>query len=181
MKKLKQIILISSLLMGTSIFGSEQNRDIIKEQKINIEKKMSYIRLDYGYPSLFTLNFGKRVQVNRHGLDISAGTTFFPGLYRIQNHIDYIFFPKPNLESQYYLGIGLQSILILSHAYAFRHQPEIMIGKEYIKKNGKKRFLEIKIGYYAALKRSYLPKHHEYLKKHTNKWPMIYLCHGIEF
>ena len=177
----KLLILISSIVIGTSLFSEEKTQSVIQEKKINFEKKLSYIRLDYGVPFLFTLNFGKRLQVNHHGLDMSAGTTFWPHFYEIQSNIDYLFFPKLNLESQYYFGIGLKSLFfIFSSNYCFSYQPEIVLGKEYVKKNGKNRFLEIKIGYYCLAKRMWFIDYPP-IESNLHKWPMIYICHGIQF
>lgn len=185
---IKSMILISSILMGTCIFGSEKNEDVIPEQKIDVEKKLSYIRLDYGAPFLFTLNLGKRVQVNHHGLDISAGTNCFTyfygicGIYGIQSNVDYIFFPRPNLQSQYYFGAGLKSLFLISEiGYLFSHQPEVFLGKEYVNKNGKHRFLEIKFGYYGVVEKFIYRNNFHIHRKNSYIRPMIYLCHGIEF
>jgi len=189
----KLLILISSIVIGTSLFSEEKTQSVIQEQKIDFEKKLSYIRLDYGLPYLFSLNLGKRLQINHHGLDISAGTVLYiHNIYGIRARIGYMFYPKPNLEAQYYLGVGLNSILdVFKIHYTFRYQPEVVFGKEYIKKNGRNRFVEIRIGYFTTSRRSALPigfrradgtyRHCRYVDEHIQKWPSFYLCHGIQF
>lgn len=187
----KYIAIFSIILIPFcgKIYSNEENLESSQEdsQPTQIHKSFTYLRFDYGVPILFALNIGKRVQANQHAFDLSVGQICSSvDVIGIQSHMRYLFFPKPHIDSQYYLGIGLNSFLAFSKDYLVSTQPELALGKEYYKKNGKQRFLELRIAYCGITKRSY-HQHERYdtwLSKLRNKWktlPTIQLCHGIQF
>lgn len=123
---------------------------------VNVQKHFSYLSLDADiYTHLFPLaplpipNFsvGYRLQSHHFGWDGSLRSRSL--LLRGMNGLDASFlghyYPKPNSQSQLYVGAGIDCEVFFS-GYPFPIiSPEVVIGKEYISHSDHRRFLQAKI------------------------------------
>jgi hypothetical protein len=172
----------------SSVFGMNQDDQEVYEntKKEEVRSKFSYLRLDYGIPGAFGLNCGKRGQLNHNGFDISVGSwVLFPQLASVNLDINYLFYLNPNHKKQWYLGLGLKNVFVAFDAYKYVNLPIFTLGREYLNKE-RKRFLELKIGFYGLYKdMEYYNRSYYYLSRHSEKgifkYPFVYISHGIEF
>lgn len=113
-----------------------------------------------GFPNTITGTLGKRIQSHHHGVDFGIGaSTFIIFPSEIYGYCNYLYYPKPDLTSQYYTGLGLKGSygLLLSHwsggvpLDGFRVEPHWIIGKEFLTRYQKRNFLQGNFGafYYS--------------------------------
>jgi len=122
---------------------------------------------------------GGRFQSGHHGADFSVqGLTFGSSASTIfKENIDYLYYFKPNLASQFYMGAGLS----FTEFNPFRKcqtfvSPQLLVGKQYTNESGDVQFFQAQIEpVFAHLNKSSHSKH---------RWatfPSVILTYGICF
>jgi hypothetical protein len=121
---------------------------------------------------------GGRFQSGHHGADLSfQGITWGSSNSTIlKENIDYLYYFKPNLSSQFYMGAGVS----FTEFDPFRKcqtflSPQLLVGKQYTNESGDVRFFQAQIEpVYAHLN-----------KTHSKHWlstfPSVILTYGICF
>lgn len=139
MKALNKIILGLLITASGTTFCNE-------EPSTEVKNSFPYWGVGVGIPTLASVKFGNRMQTNHHGFDYGIGLT--PLIIVTEGHIfgSYIFYPKPNLDSQMYVGVGLRMGGFFNSRHKFGYiAPGVMIGKEFVTYSGR-RFLQVAFG-----------------------------------
>ena len=148
-------------LHGTTItawsFGSETPTASSTE---NIELNFTQARLEdtleTDYTSIGTIYFypclslGHRWQKEHNGADFSLSFTALPPYaWFVKSDLLYLYIPKPNFRSQFYLGtgVGLNALAVISEPN-FLITPELLFGYQY-ESGGRMRFAQIETGLIA--------------------------------
>ncbi|QVL58118.1 MAG: hypothetical protein KFB93_03300 [Simkaniaceae bacterium] len=165
----KLIMTLSAILLtGTTLLSAEETKNIEE-----VEQSYGYYGFSGGFPNIFTFSLGQRAQSGHHGLDAGIGIT--PLLIAVEGHgyLNYLYFPKPNLNSQVYMGLGSQ----IGYG-AFVHgwgdgigfiKPQLVLGKEYSLSETEKRFIQAELG--AAY----------FSTKGTAVVPSLMITYGVKF
>lgn len=139
------MIFTAICLAGTALLSAEETNNVEE-----VEQSYGYYGFSGGFPSIFTFSMGQRTQSGHHGLDAGIGVT--PLLFAIEGHgyLNYLYFPKPNLDSQIYMGLGSQiggGALVYDWDYAIGFiKPQLIFGKEYTIYKNEKRFIQAELG-----------------------------------
>lgn len=90
-------------------------------------------------------------QRGHHGFDISLNGATAIGATALKGTVLYHYYFKPNLCSQYYIGVGPSFVGKMTSEwnvhYNFDVAPEFVFGKQYKNKNSSTRFFEVDIDY----------------------------------
>lgn len=138
MNKIKKMIIAILIGSSTCALASE-------EPSPEVKNSYTYWSIGAGIPTVLSTKFGHREQRGKNGFEYGVGVT--PLIFIIEGHIfaSYLYFPNPNLQSQYYVGLGLRAGgFIKSHAFAYI-APGVMLGKDYLTKQQSKRFVQVAI------------------------------------
>lgn len=117
-----------------------------------IKTDSNYLSFGLGLPSFLSINAGKRYQFNYQGVDFGIGIGGLPFLLNgllTQAYINYLFYPKPCLQSQFYLGVGIKGVIFKafhSSYYVGWIPTYFVFGQEWISKNGFIKFFQVDIG-----------------------------------
>jgi len=167
MNKLK-FLLVALFICALPLQAEESETP---EQKV--DQSYGYYSIGAGFPSIFTLNVGKKVQHHHHGFEGGIGVT--PLIIAIEGHIyaNYLYFPYPNLDSQIYVGLGgqagygVETIDWRGNIGYFK--PQFLLGKEYLTGRSEKRFIQ------AAIGGGYLTT------RGSHFFPSLIVSYGIKF
>ncbi len=144
MNKLK--FLLAALFICALPLQAEEDK--APEQKV--DQSYRYYSIGAGFPSIFTLNVGRRVQHQHHAFESGIGIT--PLIIAIEGHIyaNYLYFPNPNPDSQFYVGLGGQAgygVETIDWRRGIGYfKPQFLLGKEYLTGRSEKRFIQAAIG-----------------------------------
>ncbi len=149
MKKL----LFFFLSLSTVNFAFDDLSLKLPEEKM-ITPKNGYFYLSGGFAGVLPkASLGYRYQEKKHGGDISQTLAYFPNVWSTGLQYNYLYFPKPNPNSQMYLGAGLGAHLFSdpfngkiggAFSYAF------VTGYQFRPKNVTQ-FVELKLGMNSLL------------------------------
>lgn len=140
------VLPISFLCANTQEAQDEQHNECCC-----IEDSFGYLNVGIGpLPVLFpSFGIGYRAQKDHHGFDISGSIakTVIGATGRAA--VVYNYFFKPNLQSQFYAGLGLgikagHLEVVKSHVAVY---PEIVFGKQYKNDTNCQRFFQMQIGF----------------------------------
>ena len=142
------------ILLTSCIYTEEKTRDLEeiewvfceeKTLKTDLAEKTNYMSFGLGLPSLITINLGARYQKNHHGVDFYIGGCP-PFLAHIS--LNYLAYPRPLFQSQYYLGAGIKYVFLKSpsHSRLDMIPTYLLFGYEWLSKNGWKKFLQLDAG-----------------------------------
>lgn len=144
---MKKLIMALSALMitGTSLLSAEETKTCEE-----VRQSYGYYGFSGGFPNIFTFSLGQRTQFGHHGLDAGVGIT--PLLIAVEGHghLNYLYFPKPNPDSQIYMGLGSQ-IGYGTFVHGWTRgigfvKPQLVFGKEYTLNTNEKRFIQAELG-----------------------------------
>ncbi len=141
-----------------------------------VKSSSAYVSLGLGpFPVPMPLfGIGGRFQEGHHGADISLqGVSFGRGFSILKENVDYLYYFKPNLESQFYAGFGASATEIFSNRKCESYlSPQFLIGKQYTNKVGDVRFFQAQIEpVFLDLNRNLKP----------GFFPVVVLSYGICF
>lgn len=94
---------------------------------------------------------GFRAQSGHNGFDIGVQGTGIGNFYLLKANATYLFYPKPNLQKQFYYGIGAGVEQLKKEKTLF--SPEFVVGKQFTSDTGGKRFFEAQVTPYVVNKR----------------------------
>lgn len=133
-------------LFGAGTLFSEESEEIP-----SVHQCYTYHAFGLGFPSFFTLDIGKRIQHNHIGWEVGGGFGTSIVFHEIHLYVSSIYFPFPNSQSEYYLGLNTEARYIFHLDYPnkgrFLFTPKVLLGKEFVTKKSKKRFFQINVGY----------------------------------
>jgi hypothetical protein len=138
-----------------------------------------YISLGLGpFPIPMPLfGVGGRFQSGHHGADISLqGITFGRGFSVLKENVDYLYYFKPKLASQFYMGAGLSVTEVFSSRHCHSYlSPQILIGQQYTNQDGDVRFFQ------AQIDPAFLDLNKVHKKQSWGTFPAVVLSYGICF
>ncbi|NGX41668.1 MAG: hypothetical protein KR126chlam4_01513 [Candidatus Anoxychlamydiales bacterium] len=160
----KYFLIIGFCILSVGSFADEDKvfdqmkkndqKEVQKKENISAKNKNSfnYVRVGpgafpgYAIPSYPTLGFGRRVQNNNHGYDISIDVHSELVLNWISLKGEYMFFfPKSTLSNhQYYLGSGINYMSFL-FVFPASLSLEVTPGIQYKRKSGRYNFIQLDI------------------------------------
>lgn len=89
-------------------FVSQLTEPHLEEPK-EVNDKYGYFTYGFGLPGIFGLNLGMRNQHHHHGYEFGIGAVPLVVVYEFHTFASYLYYPKPALDSQFYLGLGLRA------------------------------------------------------------------------
>lgn len=191
MKRVVIWILIAIFLITTFALRAEETASSIKQQTQSeqieskslskkqplpeeVSDRYGYFSYGFGFPRLFFLNIGSRIQEGHNGFEYGIGVTPLVFIYDVHAFVSYLYYPKPNLNSQFYFGLGLSggyASLVggqWKDAEGF-FAPGFILGKSYKNDNIEKKFVQV----------SCAPA--GYVKGKFRIVPSISICYGYCF
>lgn len=88
---------------------SERKGEVAKTSEKFVRDEYGYFTYGFGFPALFGINLGKRVQSHHHGFEFGVGAVPLFFAYELHTFASYLFYPSPNLDSQVYIGFGARA------------------------------------------------------------------------
>ena len=184
MKKLMTLGLLASSLA----FADEaSNTETMMAVPAAVETEP--VKASYGYVSLGLgpfpipmplLGIGGRYQNGHHGFDGSLQFFTLGNSFTIaKENLDYLYYFKPNLASQFYVGggIGITEAISRGRVQAFL-SPQVILGKQYTNKAGDVRYFQAQIDpVFLDLNKVHRREHHRML----GTFPAVVLSYGICF
>ena len=153
-------------------------KEPLAQEKETVSGQDLYLSLGLGpFPIPMPLfGIGTRFQQGHHGADLSLqGITCGRRFSVLKENIDYLYYFKPKLASQFYLGCGVSFTEIFSHRH---HEtllsPQLLIGKQYTNKDGDVRFFQ------AQIEPVFLDLNRINKKQHWT-FPAVVISYGICF
>lgn len=153
-KKFKLIILLAGLTLGSNSLFSEETPS--KKTEV-VRDSFGYVDIGIGPLPLLVPSFavGYRTQKDHHGADISTYVSTVVALTQFKTSALYLYYFKPDLCSQFYIGGGLGVSTFWNKRFqpAFhRHanpyiSPELAFGKQYRNESGDTRFFQTQISW----------------------------------
>ncbi len=186
MKKL----MILGLLASSFAFADEGSEivSMMKAPVVDCEVEAAPVVASFGYVSFglgpFTLplpsfGIGGRYQNGHHGFDGSIQfISFGKGFESTKENLDYLYYFKPNLDSQFYVGggVGITEIWSRGHIQVLL-SPQVILGQQYTTKAGSVRYFQ------AQIDPVFLDLNHVYKKgrSRVGAFPAVVLSYGICF
>lgn len=168
--------MIAMGLLATSLAladGAPTEETIATE---TVKSQHGYVSMGAG-PLPFPIplfGIGGRFQHGHHGADLSIqGVTFGSGFSILKENVDYLYYFKPKLASQFYMGAGVSATEFFSHGkVSTTLSPQFLFGKQYTNENQDVRFFQAQIEpVFFSLK-----GHHR-----MTTFPSVILSYGICF
>jgi len=155
MKILKKIII--ALLLSASTAGL-YGEEIPKKQSEEVTNKYNYTGIGAGLPTFLALKFGHREQYGHNGFEYGIGMTPLIVVTEFHAFASYLYYPKPNLISQSYVGLGVKAGgMMKKHHGKFGYiAPGVIVGKEYVTSSKGRRFLQVALGTGALTKKGFI-------------------------
>ena len=145
-----------------------------------VQNSYGYMGIGVGPLPLPLPNFavGFRQQQNHHGCDFSAQVATLVFVTEIKGSALYLYYFKPNLNSQFYAGGGVALSYLSAHGLdgnsgAALVAPEFVFGKEYLNESNDRRFVQVQIDWPTS-DLSHFPRH-------TTLMPLVIFSYGIGF
>ena len=144
LKKTIITLLLSANIAG--LYGEEQ-----------VTNTYNYAGFGAGLPTFLSLKIGHREQVGHHGFEYGVGMTPLIVVTEFHGFASYLYYTKPNLDSQTYLGVGLKAGgFMKKHHGKFGYvAPGFLIGKEFVTNTGSRRFMQVAVGVGAQTKKGF--------------------------
>ena len=187
MKKLMTLGLLATSLAFAEEAPSKEVASLMKAPEMTqcesepVKASFGYVNLGLGpFPIPMPLfGVGGRYQNGHNGFDgslqfISWGSSFT----LLKENFDYLYYPKPNLASQFYLGAGAAVTEIISDGRVkVALSPQFILGRQYTNKAGDVRYFQAQIDpVFFDMNAA--------VKKHKARWgtfPVVVLQYGICF
>jgi hypothetical protein len=161
-----------AVLLSTALFS---DNSIHKESSSKVNDSYFYGSFNLGPAPLPLPGFGLgyRVQNDHFGLDTHVQLTSVVVVNFLKVQSQALFYFKPKLESQFYMGLGgSYSKLFHSFEDCSLTSPEITFGKCYLNENDSRRHFELQISWPTFF-------HDE--KTHIAYFPLCVFSYGIGF
>lgn len=192
MSKLSKALICSLLVTSGMLFGEEssveKNSPTEKEEMpLNVTNSIGYFSIGVGPLPLLLPNFGLgyRFQRNHQGADISLQVATIVTITQVKANLIYDYYFKPNLNSQFYLGLGVGVSGLFENKRHWKKStacfsPELVFGKQYQNETKDLRFTQIQISFPTFNIRKFPER--KFSRKHdTFYMPLVVLSYGICF
>ena len=160
MRTILKKIIVCFICFAFSYAYSEEQETYQTVKAEDIYKQYFYFAYSAGFDELPGLSVGFRKQMNMHGVGLEGGIGWLvlPILLptTVDLSISYLYYPRPNLDSQPYFGISLGGGYVAAAMYgskglsSFCIDPKLFYGKEFLSYRGRPRFWEVFIGWKHA-------------------------------
>lgn len=158
--------------------SKEAPREKVLPANSQVDSTLGYFSVGLG-PFPFPLpafGLGFRKQIDNFGLDVSAQVSTLVFVTQVKTSLLYQYYPKPNLDSEFYMGIG-PALSGLFGAYgcdsAFLISPELALGRQYKTKTDDTRFIEMRVNW---------PSFDPASRHHKVMWmPLVMFNYGMAF
>ncbi len=135
-----------NLIIGLLLFGATVAH-CDDDQPSRVENSYGYWAIGAGIPTFVSAKFGYRSQVDHHGYEVGVGVTPLVVVLGVHAFGSYLYYPKPHATSQSYIGLGLRAGGIINGKDSFGYiAPGLIVGKEYVKSDNSRRFIQVAIG-----------------------------------
>lgn len=158
-----------------------QKQDVLQTEAAPVKASYGYVSLGLGpFPIPMPLfGVGGRFQNGHHGFDGSIQfISFGRGFTLAKENLDYLYYFKPDLASQFYVGGGVSFTEIWSHRHFQAYlSPQLVFGKQYTNEAGGVRYFQ------AQIDPVFLDLNHLHKKHHSRfgTFPAVVLSYGICF
>lgn len=173
------------LLITSSIFADvESTAEVTIPEETQTTKSVSgqngYVTLGLGpFPIPMPIfGIGGRFQSNHHGVDFSLQFVSFGSEFTLlKENLDYLYYFKPKIASQFYMGFGLSATEIISRRGKCNSylSPQVLIGKQYTNTDGDIRFFQ------AQIEPLFLDLNKVHKKQSWGTFPAVVISYGICF
>jgi hypothetical protein len=180
MKKLMTL----GLLASSFVFADEPSQTVasIMQAPGVAPAEIQPIEANYGYVSIGLgpfpipaplLGIGGRLQRGHHGFDGSLQFfTWGKEFTIIKENFNYLYYFKPNLASQFYVGGGIGFTELVRRHFDAYVSPQVILGKQYTNEAGDVRFFQVQIDpVFFSLNRN----------MHVLAFPAVVISYGICF
>lgn len=149
MNILKKLVIGVVMATNSAVLCSETNpKESVPKVTEEVRNSYNYWGIGAGIPTFLSFKFGHREQLGRHGFEYGVGLT--PLVYVTEAHlfVSSLFYPKPNINGQTYLGVGLKGggFLELDRAKFGYIAPGFIIGRERLTRDNQRRFTQVAFG-----------------------------------
>lgn len=164
---MKYILILLAIITGTA-FANES----VKE---NPTSQFPYVSLGIGPAPvpLPVFGVGYRAQWGHHGVNalVNASTVYY--ITGVKGSVLYNYYFKPNLDSQFYFGVGpaVGGLFSNKRAHGYGGAAEFSFGKQYRNQTGDVRFFEAEFDFPLVVDH----------KPHFVAYPVVVLNYGIGF
>lgn len=176
-------------LLASSFIFADEGSEVASMMKAPVsEVEAAPGVASYGYVSLglgpFPLpmplfGIGGRYQNGHHGFDGSIQFISFGRSFTLtKENLDYLYYFKPNLASQFYVGggVGITEFWSEGHMRAFL-SPQVILGKQFTNKTGDVRYFQAQIDpVFLDLNKAYKKG-----RSSVGAYPAVVLSYGICF
>ncbi|MGL5264146.1 MAG: hypothetical protein ACRDAI_06200 [Candidatus Rhabdochlamydia sp.] len=150
MNKILKIITACFVLPASFLCaGSQEVQDEKQNDYCCVENSFGYLNIGIRGPlSQLAPSFGigYRAQKDHHGFDVSGSIDYFHDRTTARLNVLYNYFFKPNLESQFFAGLGLEAKAVYVHGDSCAFPcPIFAIGQEFKTKAGSQRIVQLKV------------------------------------
>lgn len=145
------------LLASSFVFADEASQEVasIMQAPALAQTESQPVEASYGYISLGLgpfpipaplLGIGGRYQKGHHGFDGSLQFFTLGKYFTIaKENFNFLYYFKPNLASQFYVGGGIGFTEIFEHHFDAYVSPQLVLGKQYTNEAGDVRFFQVQI------------------------------------
>ena len=144
-----------ALSKDTNTLASSVQEKAISE-KDGIHSSLNYFEVGMGpFPlPLPAFGMGVRQQTGHHGSDFSLRVATLVYITQVNADLLYHYYPKPNLESQFYMGTGLGTSGLFGSHFGYHRKsarfllgPELVLGRQFKTKTQDARFIQMKVNW----------------------------------
>lgn len=147
MKILKKAIIGLMMASNTATLCAETINDNAPVSE-EVRHSYNYWGIGAGIPSFLSCKFGHREQVGSRSFEYGVGIT--PLVYITEAHlfVSSLYYPRPNLDGQNYIGVGLRGgvFLELNRAKFGYIAPGFILGRERLTRDGQRKFTQVAFG-----------------------------------
>ncbi len=142
---MKKLLFIAIASLFSTVGFADEN---VESKPIN--DTYGYFSHGASFPCIYSLNVASRVQRNHNGFEVGVGGSPILFAYEVHAMANYLFFPKPDLDSQIYLGIGGQGGFANTVGDKLKKgsgyfAPGLLIGKSFYRGKDDRRFVQVNV------------------------------------
>jgi hypothetical protein len=153
MNKILKVITACLVLPASFLCANTQEVQDVKDNDCYcVDNSFGYVNIGVGpLPELVpSFGIGYRAQRNHHGFDASASISRFRET-TTRMGVVYNYFFSPNLQSEFYAGLGLGAKVSCAADYlekpCFAFHPKIVFGKQYQNETNFQQFFQVEVAF----------------------------------
>lgn len=192
---MKSKIILTLLLITGTLIAQELPTQPKQEYTPSLEESSKTVQQKFGYFSaglgpfpipLPAFSAGFRAQSGHNGIDTSLQAQTIVFATGLKGNVLYLYYPKPNKLSQFYMGGGIGPGYVFIHGSRFHDNPgfllssEFVFGKQYRNETDDLRFFQLQVSFPTFE----FYKHSMSWKFHTSGpvfFPFTIISYGIGF